>query len=970
MVTSKTPEWPFLEYFTKVSIDMTEATTKSDVQIILGLKEGKGFEQVLQPTLLVGTLNGHSLETDRIESCPTPQYATNLVWETNKVVLRRMRSEQASLKLECFAFKENEGRERIGYVLLNIRSAQVLSKYGDLSPKASWYKLLGLRSDLKIQKPELLLALRVEDRKDTNLAPAAELRNLMIDKDVILESDKIIPYLHPDEQLIQLGPVDTCCELFILSITAVCTEHLHLLLPEYLNKCSTVRFLYQVLENDVELTPFKTESGKFHFVPEKVVVRIRSSLSVLKQYLQLKPDLLIHLKHESNVVAESSVNLQSLVPADSLQEFLRCTASASTTLNEQCFLIKQNSKPIENQHQKSYLDLQLKLQYIGSGTNMSLNSDAAVNSNSVSSIRINCYEESVNNIDQRCPEIESHRNPSGDFGKPSLKNIPGEVRCTTECKNINKQSVECFKHQMDKVTCSRSCCDAMFSVNKNHVKGVGSYHCYCLRISLVAVTLVSETLCGREIEFRFYHPRTEVISTAYATMPVLSNEKVKLQDIVCQFHLISAPDEIKQLLQSFPLKISIYDTNRDDELSLLVLDVKPLFHQEKSECQYKLSLLDTDRNKIADIDIILKLEDRGPHCILKKETIDKNLGPPILDDSLAYKIVDELETWKERQKEMFKDVLKKKEDRHLNMLSEEWRMQKENLELKLAYSVEQCKTLANSLNSATEDLRKRRLKSLENETRLIKANEDLQCRYKNKLQELQDTLHATRNDLTTKVAKLEEKKVALEAQVEILSYENENLKSSISKQMDELKIYQKGSLTQDQTASLLQEVKILEEKLDNAQKGKEFFREQWGKAVRELHRMKVDYQETMQVQIKNSREELMSADLAEILSADRKALNNDQMLLNELQKEIDVIKPKQSFAPKEAYNQIFTTAEDVCYNVPCKSNKTVYDKSKEYSERLQALRGEHESLLKTGNYTDDDVVIKKLDAEIRLLMSR
>jgi len=110
------------------------------------------------------------------------------------------------------------------------------------------------------------------------------------------------------------------------------------------------------------------------------------------------------------------------------------------------------------------------------------------------------------------------------------------------------------------------------------------------------------------------------------------------------------------------------------------------------------------------------------------------------------------------------------------------------------------------------------------------------------------------------IAKLEEKKVALETQMEILSYENENMKSSISKQMDELQIYQKASLTQDQTASLLQEVKILEEKLDNVQKGKEFFREQWGKAVRELHRMKVDYQEAMQVQIKNNREELMSAE--------------------------------------------------------------------------------------------------------------
>jgi len=71
------------------------------------------------------------------------------------------------------------------------------------------------------------------------------------------------------------------------------------------------------------------------------------------------------------------------------------------------------------------------------------------------------------------------------------------------------------------------------------------------------------------------------MSTAYATMPVLLNEKVKLQDVVCQFHFISAPNEIKRLLESFPPKISICDINESDELSLLVLDVKPLFCQEK-----------------------------------------------------------------------------------------------------------------------------------------------------------------------------------------------------------------------------------------------------------------------------------------------------------------------------------------------------------------------------------------------------
>lgn len=97
--------------------------------------------------------------------------------------------------------------------------------------------------------------------------------------------------------------------------------------------------------------------------------------------------------------------------------------------------------------------------------------------------------------------------------------------------------------------------------------------------------------------------------------------------------------------------------------------------------------------------------------------------------------------------------LKRKEERHLNMLSEEWRRQKENLESKLACSVEQCKILANSLNNATEDLRTRRLKSLENESRLIKANEDIQWRYEVKLQDLKDSLHTTQNDLTLKVRK-------------------------------------------------------------------------------------------------------------------------------------------------------------------------------------------------------------------------
>jgi hypothetical protein len=87
-----------------------------------------------------------------------------------------MRSGQVPLKLECFAFKENETKERLGYVLLSIRSAHIISKLGDLSPKGSWHKLLGLRNDLKTQKLYLLLTLKIEDQKNVDSNPIAEVK--------------------------------------------------------------------------------------------------------------------------------------------------------------------------------------------------------------------------------------------------------------------------------------------------------------------------------------------------------------------------------------------------------------------------------------------------------------------------------------------------------------------------------------------------------------------------------------------------------------------------------------------------------------------------------------------------------------------------------------------------------------------------------------------------------------------------
>lgn len=440
-------------------------------------------------------------------------------------------------------------------------------------------------------------------------------------------------------------------------------------------------------------------------------------------------------------------------------------------------------------------------------------------------------------------QVDCHRHPSEDFHN-----------CTVPARIDSNRS----RHEhITSLNSTEKCADIPHVYNERaHSKSIEAYHCYCLHVTLNSVKL-GPAISIQRIEFRFHHPKAEIMSTLYPKMPILPGEQLKLQDIGCKLHFISAVEEIRQLLLSFPPKISICDGDRTEKscMGQSILDVGRLFEQTKLECHYEAPLLHNNHIEIGSLQVIMRLEDHGPYYRANKQR-GENLGPPILDDSLAYKIVDELETWKERQQELFRLELKRKEERHLNRLSEEWQKRKEGLEARLACSMEQCKLLANNLNLATDDLRTRRMQGLEKEAHLIKTNEDLKWTYDRKSQELKEASHKMQQDYSSKLIFVEEQNKKLEAQIQLTMAENTRLQLIVKKQNDDIGAYKKGLLTQDQTADLLQELKGLERKLNSAQKSKTFFKEQWGKAVREIHKMKMEHRQAIEVQIKTSKEEL------------------------------------------------------------------------------------------------------------------
>lgn len=90
-----------------------------------------------------------------------------------------MRSGQVPLKLECFAIKANDHKEKLGYLLLNLRAAQVFSKNDSINVKTNWHTLLGLKGELKVHKPELLLALSIHHQEPTTLNSQLEVNSLL-----------------------------------------------------------------------------------------------------------------------------------------------------------------------------------------------------------------------------------------------------------------------------------------------------------------------------------------------------------------------------------------------------------------------------------------------------------------------------------------------------------------------------------------------------------------------------------------------------------------------------------------------------------------------------------------------------------------------------------------------------------------------------------------------------------------------
>ncbi|KAJ9582592.1 hypothetical protein L9F63_023051, partial [Diploptera punctata] len=575
---------------------------------------------------------------------------------------------------------------------------------------------------------------------------------------------------------------------------------------------------------------------------EKMVISLCSSLENLEQYFSASSKLLMRLMIGNKEIGFAEMSMKNLVPTTNKEKFCSLEEDSSVTIENPCFLrgfITREVPISPNGHQPHiYLKIKLKheqpdLENIGQGEGqmkvMEIGQSRLVRSSSYTILNAQVSSEyNIPIVESQAEDNDNDMNrtttlfsstqsrgiwqASGDIDEEmNVKKLIKEIKAPTGQSQLLSVSASHFK--MPSTHVSKECQSEQLlhdSSTQFPEEMYSSYHNYALEISVQSIIfyqLPMEEKCF----LRFYHQKADIICKPLLEINVHEpNDCILLQDVNCKLRFVSNPGEINRLLLAWPPKINICDSS-ERKIAFAVLNMEPLLAEKMGKCSYSVKLLDPKTSEeVGILKVAMVLEDFGQQQaggrILKPLSSDQSLGPPILDDRIAYKIVEELEDWKERQQILFKAELKKKEKAYLTALSEDWKQKHKNQEQKLYQNVEQCRLLAHSLDETTNELRVKTYNQNEREKELNSYKEIIEEKHKIIVMELKAEAERLQHDLNLKILALESDKEQQEMKLKKVEKENAILKETIVAQQKDLEEIKKNSLTKEQTASLMNEM--------------------------------------------------------------------------------------------------------------------------------------------------------------------
>ncbi|XP_060737257.1 centrosomal protein of 120 kDa isoform X1 [Tachysurus vachellii] len=970
--------------------------SKSDqLLIVVSILEGRQFPKRQQQTLVVqAKFDGEQLETDPVEHKEQPQFCTELAWELDRRTLHQHRLQRTPIKLQCYAIdSNNSSRECVGYIVIDLRSVQEVKQ----PPK--WYSLLS--SKYTKLKPSLLLSLVVEnDNKQATDQFKAKKAPPRPGSPIKLESMKLEAILNEDEGYHQIGPADLCKDLFVLSVTVAFATRLEQLISSSTklgNEGSDFFFFYTLLGNDVTSEPFQNLINP-NFEPERASVRIRSNDKVLRVFFRQQQNFQIHLCCGNHSLGSTDVSLAALMK-NSVDLVKQVATIEGAFVLKPPNRIKQNRQPVPvdlqptvgvavtlRREDAELLELPIKG---GERLKTPVKKSPAVHSfpeptpseqrpRSLSPVLSHKYPSPSPEYQHSESEAESL---ADDAREAQLKQPDLPVPPSAVSENVLPES------ELENPGTS-------ITVSAPKIAIPASAHHYCFSIDLCSIRDLNVSFpvnCTLRYAYQFFGSAAPIMTNP--AVEIKKNTEVFLPQSYCAFDFAALPSQLQDTFQRVPLVVEMWQRDpaaRDVLLGMASIQLSHLLSSEKTRFlgqsgQYhwrqthseKLPVIKTtgSNERVAELSYVTVLEDMGlvkAQDVLLSESsqsINQVYNKPAAParpysggevgtkprETREYRAALELEMWKEMQEDLFENQLKQKELSHMQALAEEWRKRDREREALIKKKEMEYNLLEEQLQKTLADLEKREKSLAHAEMETQRLQREMRVEHEFSMRELQDSTRRLREDCAhqvelerSKVRQLEEDLTRHQQQVIDAEKKYKLLEKEFQHYRDQQNTRPEIHL-QSEINLLRLEKAELERKLESTTKSKLHYKQQWGRALKELARFKQREQENAMIRLKKQQQELEHMRIRYLAAEEKEAVKNEKHELQDIRNELNRLKQQDE---KRTWKE-----------------PTSMSLNESADEHLSRLLEERDTLLRTGVYTHEDRIIAELNRQIQEAMA-
>ncbi|XP_054445874.1 centrosomal protein of 120 kDa isoform X2 [Pteronotus mesoamericanus] len=925
--------------------------SKSDpLLIVVSILEGRHFPKRPKHMLVVeAKFDGEQLATDPVDHTDQPEFATELAWEIDRKALHQHRLQRTPIKLQCFALDPSTStKETIGYILLDLRTAQETKQ----APK--WYQLLSNKYTKFKSEIQISIALETDSKApvDSFKAKGAPPRDGKVPAGLSgLDPKDIVAVLDEEGGYHQIGPAERCTDFFVLSVTIAFATQLEQLIPctmKLPERQPEFFFYYSLLGNDVTNEPFNDLINP-NFEPERASVRIRSSVEILRVYLALQSKLQIHLCCGDQSLGSTEIPLIGLLKKGSTEINQHpVTVEGAFTLDPPN-RAKQKLAPIPVELAPTV------------GVSVALQREG-IDAQSLIELKTqNEHEPQHSKKRVLTPIKEKLTEPKS----PSVSPVTPHDQSPPTKDDATESEVESLQYDKDtkpnpKAIGSSVPASLAQPVTTSNVPETASgqkiavpatSHHFCFSIDLRSIHDLEAGFpinCILRYSYPFFGSAAPIMTNP--PVEVRKNMEVFLPQSYCAFDFATMPHQLQDTFLRIPLLIELWHKDKMSkdlllgiariQLSNILSSEKTRFLGSNGEQCWRQTYSESvpiiaaqgSNNRIINLSYTMTLEDYG---LVKTREIfvsDSSQGlaavqqkPPSLPpapcpseiqteprETLEYKAALELEMWKEMQEDIFENQLKQKELAHMQALAEEWKKRDRERESLVKKKVAEYTILEGKLQKTLIDLEKREQQLAMTESELNDAE--------NKYKILEKEFHQFKDQQSNKP------EIRLQSEINILTLEKVEL----------------------------------ERKLESATKSKLHYKQQWGRALKELARLKQREQESQMARLKKQQEELEQMRLRYLASEEKDTVKTERQELLDIRNELNRLRQQEQKQYQDS-REIASGKMDGPHGNALEGGLDDY---------LTRLIEERDTLMRTGVYNHEDRIISELDRQIREVLAK